>query len=64
MSIVPSYSNYVILNNTKGTKLMSVESLIHSKEFEQKIPLEIERKFLPLFPERLLALRAESRPIE
>ena len=43
---------------------MSVESLIHSKEFEQKIPLEIERKFLPLFPERLLALRAESRPIE
>ncbi len=43
---------------------MSVESIIHTKEFEQKVPLEIERKFLPIFPEQLLAYRAESRPIE
>lgn len=43
---------------------MSVEKIRFSEEFEQNIPYEIERKFLPLFPERLQSLREEARPIE
>ena len=43
---------------------MSVEKIILNKEFEQKIPREIERKFIPLFPEMLDAYRLESLPIE
>lgn len=41
-----------------------VEILIKNKEFEQKPNQEIERKFLPVFPEKLLEFREQARPIE
>lgn len=43
---------------------MSVEQLIHTKEFESVLPVEVERKFLPVFPEQLEPYRAMSQPIE
>lgn len=43
---------------------MSIERTISTKEFEQKVPREIERKFVPLFPEMLDRYRSESLPIE
>ncbi len=43
---------------------MSVEQLIHTKEFESIIPYEVEHKFLPIFPETLEQYRPDSRPIE
>lgn len=43
---------------------MSVEKIIHSKEFESKLPHEIERKFIPLFPETVEHYRQASHPIE
>ena len=43
---------------------MTVETMKSSREFEQKLPNETERKLLPIFPEQLSPLRAESYPIE
>lgn len=43
---------------------MSVEIIESRKEFEQSLPREIERKYLPVFPEALDDLRAEALPIE
>lgn len=43
---------------------MSVEHIVHTKEFEQKVPREIERTFLPPFPEALEPYRTGSQPIE
>lgn len=43
---------------------MSIESLIHTSEFEQRLPVETERKLLPIFPEKLAHLRHEAEPIE
>lgn len=43
---------------------MSVEQLSISKEIESNIPYEVERKFLPVFPEVLEAYRTTSQPIE
>lgn len=43
---------------------MTVETIRGRKEFEQIVPHEIERKFMPVFPERLEPFRAEAIPIE
>lgn len=43
---------------------MSVENIKTLDEFEQKISVEIERKFIPIFPEQLEQFRDEARPIE
>lgn len=43
---------------------MSVEVMNHSQEFEQNLSHEIERKFIPVFPEELELFRPETRPIE
>lgn len=43
---------------------MSIESLIHTAEFEGRLPVETERKFIPIFPGKLVDLRAEAEPIE
>ena len=43
---------------------MSVEQLIHTREFESIIPQETERKFLPIFPEVFETYRVTSQPIE
>lgn len=40
---------------------MSVEQLSISKEIESNISYEIERKFLPLFPDVLEAYRTNNR---
>lgn len=40
------------------------ETLTSNKEFEQKIPIETEKKYLPIFPEQLADLREIARPIE
>ena len=52
-----------IISVKKRSNSMS-ELLATSKEFEQNIPYEIERKFVPIFPEQLSELREYSRPIE
>ncbi len=62
--IVARYSELVILDNLKGSNLVSVETIKQEKEFEQIIPYEIERKFVPVFPESLEPFRENSRPIE
>lgn len=41
-----------------------IETLTGSKEFEQKPSHETEQKFVPVFPERLAAIRQEALPIE
>lgn len=41
-----------------------IETINDSPEFEQKPYKEIERKFLPLFPEQLAAFREAAVPIE
>ena len=43
---------------------MSVEQITYTKEFEQRLPREVERKFMPIFPERLEKYRTSSQPIE
>ena len=43
---------------------MSIESLIHTPEFEGRLPVESERKFMAIFPEKLTKLREEAEPIE
>ena len=43
---------------------MTIEKIVTDIEFEQNISHECERKFLPIFPEQLESLRAESFPIE
>ena len=43
---------------------MSIESLIHTPEFEGRLPVETERKFMAIFPEKLTKLREETEPIE
>ncbi|QJU08628.1 hypothetical protein FBF28_03645 [Candidatus Saccharibacteria bacterium oral taxon 488] len=43
---------------------MSIESLIHTSEFEGRLPVETERKFIAIFPEKLTELREEAEPIE
>lgn len=43
---------------------MSVEKIIYTKEFEQILPHEIERKFLAIEPEMLSCYREQSKPIE
>ena len=43
---------------------MSIESLIHTSEFEGRLPVETERKFIAIFPEKLTKLREEAEPIE
>lgn len=43
---------------------MTTEKLIHTPEFEQKLMHEVERKFLPIFPEQLNEYRAEAWPVE
>lgn len=43
---------------------MSVEQIVTTKEFDRKLSIECERKFLPIFPESLEQFRAESMPIE
>lgn len=43
---------------------MSVENITPTKEFEQKLPFETERKFVPIFPEQLEVFRPQARPIE
>lgn len=43
---------------------MSIESLIHTPEFEGRLPVETERKFMAIFPEKLTDLREEAEPIE
>lgn len=43
---------------------MTVEILRKSKEFEQIIHHETERKLLPVFPEHLMELRSEAVPLE
>ncbi len=43
---------------------MSVEQLTCDKEFESKLSREVEKKFLPIFPERLDVFRTDSYPIE
>lgn len=43
---------------------MSVETVKYTEEFEKMLPLETERKLLPVFPEQLAELREQSFPIE
>ncbi len=43
---------------------MSVESISITSEFEQKLPHEIEQKFIPIFPEQLEVYRSSGWPIE
>lgn len=43
---------------------MSIESLNHLKEFEQNLSHEVERKFIPVFPDELVSFRPDARPIE
>lgn len=43
---------------------MSVEQILVKQEFEQIVPREVERKFIPLFPNQLDVYRAEGTPIE
>ncbi len=43
---------------------MTTEKLTHGPEFEQKLPHEVERKFLPIFPEHLNEYRAAAWPVE
>lgn len=43
---------------------MSVEQIVSTKELESIAAREVERKFLPLFPEQLEIYRASSQPIE
>lgn len=40
------------------------EIMVSNKEFEQKLPTEVEKKYLPIFPEKLAELREVARPIE
>jgi len=41
-----------------------IETILDNPEFEQNSSREIERKYLPLFPQTLLNLRERSMPIE
>lgn len=41
-----------------------IDSLPRTKEFEQNLPLETEKTYLPIFPEKLAELREIARPIE
>lgn len=41
-----------------------VETLVANGEFEQKLPREVEQKFIPIFPEHFAEFRAEAYPIE
>lgn len=43
---------------------MSVEKVAYVNNFEQLVPREIERKFMPLFPEQLSQYREQAQPIE
>ena len=43
---------------------MSVEEITGKQEFEQTIPHEVERKYIPLFPEQLDAYKKYSVPVE
>ncbi len=43
---------------------MTTETITHSAEFEQKTNREIERKFLPIFPEMMDEYRTEAWPLE
>lgn len=43
---------------------MTTEIITHSAEFEQKTNREIERKFLPIFPEMMDEYRTEAWPLE
>ena len=43
---------------------MSVESITITNEFEQKIPHEVEHKYIPIFPEDLEVYRSSGWPIE
>lgn len=46
------------------TLLMSVEKFNSTNSFEQLLPREVERKFMPLFPEQLNEYREHALPIE
>lgn len=48
----------------KGQKYMSVEQILANQEFEQAVPHEVERKFIPLFPDQLNTYRSEGIPVE
>jgi hypothetical protein len=43
---------------------MSIENIQQSNEFDYNIPHELERKFMPLYPERLERYRTQSFPVE
>lgn len=43
---------------------MTIDKIINRKEFERNLPYEIERKFVPVFPQELEQFRAEARPVE
>ena len=62
--MVARYSEYVILEFHKKELRMIIEKMPSYETFEQKLLYEIERKFIPVFPERLEQFRAHSRPIE
>lgn len=52
-----------VINVKKGTSKMS-ELLTKNNEFEQILPMEREKKYLPIFPESLQELREQALPIE
>jgi hypothetical protein len=43
---------------------MTYEIITKSMEFEQNIAHEVERKFIPIFPEQMEDYRAEAWPVE
>lgn len=44
--------------------MSKVETNVSSAEFERKIPREVERTYLPLFPEEMERFRMDAEPIE
>jgi uridine kinase len=62
--MVARYSESVILKLYKKELMMIIEKMSSNEIFEQKLPYEIERKFIPVFPEQLEQFRTQSRPIE
>ena len=52
------------VNNVKRSDGSMSEILTTNKEFEQKLPSETEKKYVPIFPEQLAELREVARPIE
>jgi uridine kinase len=43
---------------------LSIETILQSPEFEQLLPHEVERKFIPVFPQEFEQFRAAAYPIE